>query len=154
MARFLATNGVGYLTEGILMSSKESLTLVMHTFRMSDAFLEHIVEANEKGVDIKIIFGANELTLPQQEAVSYLDNVSLYHLETVKTYCCFNEDLLLLSSMNPTEFEDKESKHMGMLIEHQNDETLYKEVIQETYALISDATKVSFKQEILSTVSQ
>ena len=152
MARFLATNGVRYLTEGILMSAKESLTLVMNHLKLSDAFLEHIVEVNDKKVDIKIVFRENELTTLQQEALSYLSQVSFYHLETVKTNCCFNEDLLLLSSMNPTEFHEKESKHMGMLIERKQDEVLYKEVIQETYALLSEATKVSFTQEVATPV--
>ena len=143
MARFLATNGVGYLTEGILMSAKESLTLVMSSLKLTDAFLNHLTEANERGVEIKIVFGQNDLTDSQKLIFSGLSQVILYQLDTVQARCCFNESLILLSSMNSTDFRDKESKHMGMLIEKQKDEVLYKEVIQETYAMLSMATKVT-----------
>lgn len=150
MAKFLATNGVGYLTEGILMSAQKSLTLVMSSLKLTNLFLEHMKEADGRGVEIKIVFGQNELTASQQQVFVGLPNVTLYQLDTVQARCCFNESLILLSSMNSTDFEDKESKHMGMLIERQNDEVLYKEVIQETYAMLSAATKVS---EIAMTAS-
>ena len=141
MARFLATNGIAYITEGILMSAKETLTLVLSELKLTDPFFKLLKEANDRKVEVKILYGWSALNENQKDALLRLAQVELYYLENIQSRCCFNESLMLLSSMNMSDFVEKGNKHMGILLDRKEDESLYKEVVQETSTMFYAAKK-------------
>lgn len=142
MAKFLATNGISYITEGILMSAMQSLTLVLPTLSLTPDFLDRLTEATQRGVQIKMLFGKNQLTPEQQIHLAALEGLEIYHQQDLYACCCFNEQLMVLSSMNASDYMKKSQRHMGMLIDREQDHSLYKEVLQETYALFYTASRI------------
>lgn len=143
MARFLATNGISYITEGILMSANETLMLVMEELKYHALLFSRLAEASERGVDIKLVYARHSLSTDELLGLLSLPNVELFHQQQVKACCCFNEKHMLLSSMNMADLADKAARHMGMLIDREQDPGLYKEVLQETCAMLYTAQKAS-----------
>ncbi len=61
MAEFLTTSGTSHHIENIIIDAKTKLVLVSPYLQISKTFYERLKDASNKGVQIKIIYGKDEL---------------------------------------------------------------------------------------------
>lgn len=116
MAEFLTTSGTSHELENIIIDSKKKLTLVSPYLQLSKTFHQRLKDASNRGVKIVIIYGKDELKPNERNSLAELRNVELYYFENLHAKCYFNEDRMIITSMNMYEFSEKNNREMGVLI--------------------------------------
>ena len=139
MAEFLTTSGTSHYIENIIMNAKKKLYLVSPYLQLSKTFFERLRDASNNGVEIKIIFGKNDLKPNEANSLATLKNVSLYFFENLHAKCYFNETQMVITSMNMYEFSEKNNREMGVLIDATKDTDLFQKAANETRSIMKNS---------------
>jgi phosphatidylserine/phosphatidylglycerophosphate/cardiolipin synthase-like enzyme len=142
MAEFLTTSGTSYSIEKIIIEAQKKLILVSPYLQLSKTFYERLKDASNKGVVIKIIYGKDELKPNEKNSLAELSNVELFFFENLHAKCYFNENKMVITSMNMYEFSEKNNREMGVLIDRSNDKDLFDKAVSETLSIIQSAEKI------------
>jgi hypothetical protein len=138
MAKFLTTAGTSYHVETLLISAKQSLGLISPYLQLSPILSQRLKDASDRGVEIIVVYGKNDLKPKEQAVLEGLPKLSLYYLENLHAKCYFNETSMVITSMNLYEFSEKTNREMGILIEV-GDKKLYEEARTECQSIIKAA---------------
>ena len=151
MAEFLTTQGTSFYLEQIILKAKERLILISPYLSISKTFLERLKDADERGVEITIVYGKKELQSDEESKLLSLRNLSLCFFENLHAKCYLNEQQVIITSMNMYEFSEKNNREMGVLINSQKDPQMFRDAIAEVTSIISfseHATQVdSFRND-------
>jgi phosphatidylserine/phosphatidylglycerophosphate/cardiolipin synthase-like enzyme len=139
MAKFLTTTGTSYHIENIILGATKELYLVSPYLQISKTLLERLKDASQSGVNIKIVYGKNELKDDQFNSLNRLKNTQLYFSENLHAKCYFSESQMVITSMNMYEFSEKNNREMGVFIERSNDKELFVSAVKETLSIIDSA---------------
>ena len=120
MAKFLTTSGVSYQVELIIKEAKKKLVLISPYVKISKVLLERLQNASDKGVQIILIYGKDELKPVEKKQLNSIENLKLYYYHNLHAKCYFNEKTMVVTSMNLYEFSDKHNREMGV-IEYRSD---------------------------------
>lgn len=143
MAEFLTTHGIAYHIDNILKNSKSDLFIVSPYLQLSTVFLDRLKEANDKGINIIIIY--REAQLDELNKLIELKRVKRFVCENLHAKCYFNDDTMIITSMNMYEFSEKKNREMGILIKKQTDTILFNEAEKEVQSIMNSAVTESIK---------
>lgn len=146
MAEFLTTNGTSYNIENIIIDAKSKLILVSPYLQISKTFFERLKDASNKGVAIKIIYGKDELKPNERNSLADLKNVELFYFENLHAKCYFNENKMVITSMNMYEFSEKNNREMGVLIDRINDKDLFDKAVSETLSILQSSEQIPLRK--------
>lgn len=136
MAEFLTTHATAYNIENIIQNSRQKLVLVSPYLQLSKIFFERLKEADEQGVKVILIYGKDQLKPDEKSQLSKLKNLSLFFCENLHAKCYFNEDNMVITSMNLHEFSEKNNREMGILIKRQDDADVFKDAMREVQSIV------------------
>lgn len=139
MAEFLTTSGVSYQVESIIKEAKKKLVLISPYVQISKVLLERLHNASDKGVQIFLIYGKDELKALEKEQLNSIKNLKLYFYQNLHAKCYFNEKTMVITSMNLYEFSEKHNREMGVLIQKKDDLKMFDEVVEETSSIIKSS---------------
>jgi len=142
MAEFLTTHGTAFQIENVIVGAKKRLTLVSPFLKLSKTLAERLQDAARRGVKITIVFGKKELERDQEDLLAGLAGARLYFLPNLHAKCYFNEDRMVITSMNMYEFSEKHNREMGVLLEA--GEPAYANALQEVHSIIAASDALSF----------
>lgn len=145
MAEFLTTNGTSYHIENIILEAKKELYLVSPYLQLSKNFFDRLKDASDKGIKIKLIYGKDQLNPAEKAKLSELKNIDQYFCENLHAKCYFNEQTMVITSMNMYEYSEKNNREMGVLIKKDTDVNLYQKAYEETTSIIKSSQKVDLK---------
>jgi hypothetical protein len=146
MAEFLTTSGTSHHIENIIIEAKAKLVLVSPYLQLSKTFYERLKDASNKGVQIKIIFGKDELKPNERNSLAELKNVELFFFENLHAKCYFNETRMVITSMNMFEFSEKNNREMGVLIDRNLDKELFEKAMNETLSIIQSSEPIALRK--------
>ncbi|MCG9880796.1 MAG: phospholipase D family protein [Bacteroidia bacterium] len=146
MAEFLTTYGISYHIENIIMGARKQLTLVSPYLQISKTLMERLKDASNNRVSIIIIYGKDDLKASEMEALTSLNNLQLFFFENLHAKCYFNEDRMVITSMNMYEFSEKNNREMGVLIDRFKDRNLYENAYSETSSILQSAEEIKVKR--------
>jgi PLD-like domain len=135
MAEFLTTHATAFQIENVIARARKQLTLVSPFLKISKTLAERLQDAARRGVRITIVFGKEELESEQELLLSELAGARLYFLPNLHAKCYFNEDRMVITSMNMYEFSEKHNRKMGVLLEAR--ESAYAEALREVDSIIA-----------------
>jgi hypothetical protein len=135
MAEFLTTHGTAFQIENVIAGARSRLTLVSPFLKLSKTLTERLQDAARRGVTITIVFGKEELEREQEHTLAGLTGARLYFLPNLHAKCYFNEDRMVITSMNMYEFSEKHNREMGILLEA--GEPAYKNALREVDSIIA-----------------
>jgi phosphatidylserine/phosphatidylglycerophosphate/cardiolipin synthase-like enzyme len=135
MAEFLTTHGTAFQIENVIAGAKTRLTLVSPFLKLSKTLTERLQDAARRGVKITIVFGKEELGREQELTLTRLADASFYFLSNLHAKCYFNEDRMVITSMNMYEFSEKNNREMGLLL--LAGETAYEDALREVESIIA-----------------
>jgi hypothetical protein len=144
MPKFLTTHGVAFNIEDIIIKTKCQLTLVSPYLQLSDIFFDRLKDANARGVEITIIYGKDQLNPAQKSQIFSLNKVSLHFCPNLHAKCYFNEEMMVITSMNMYEFSEKNNREMGILLSVQDDLGVFNEAKQEADAFRNHSTRQNY----------
>jgi phosphatidylserine/phosphatidylglycerophosphate/cardiolipin synthase-like enzyme len=139
MAEFLTTNGTSYHIENVIIGAKKKLILVSPYLQISKTFFERLKDAVNKNVEIKIIYGKDELKPNEKNSLAELKNIELFYFENLHAKCYFNEYEMVITSMNMYEFSEKNNREMGVFITKSKDSELFDKAVNETLSIIQSS---------------
>jgi len=139
MAEFLTTNGTSFQIENIIIEAREELILISPYLQISKTFYERIKDASERNVRITIIYGKDELKPNERNSLAELQNVSLHFFENLHAKCYFNEESMVVTSMNMYEFSEKNNREMGILIRKEDDPKIFHKAKEEAASILKSS---------------
>ncbi len=139
MAQFLSTKGISHHLEEIIKKAKSRLTLISPYLKISQQLFERLKEADQRKVQIQLVYGKNELEPRQRQSLAELDNLILFYYDNLHAKCYFNESHLVIGSMNMYEFSEQNNREMGILLELTTDRQLFTDAVQEADSIIKNS---------------
>ena len=152
MAEFLTTQGTSHNIEDIIIKANKKLVLISPFLQISKTLFERLKDADRQNVKIILIYGKDELKPNERRQLKQLRNLSLYFFENLHAKCFFNEESMVITSMNMYEFSEKTNREMGVLIRANGDEKVYNEAVKEADSILASAKKDSLIRSVVSEV--
>ncbi|MCP2045052.1 phospholipase D family protein [Pontibacter sp. HSC-36F09] len=157
MAKFLRTAGISYKIEDIIVNAKEELVIVSPYLKISNNLFERLKEKSDDGVRIDFVYGKSELLPVERRKIEGLRTINLYFHENLHAKCYYNEQEMIITSMNLYEFSEKNNREMGVFISRADDLQLYEDGVQEAKSIIAASRgkitghgKVEHKQTVIT----
>jgi len=143
--KFLTTLEASAKVEKIIREAKGELTLITPFLKLSNLFLERLRDADNRGVRTKLIYGKKELDSEEYNNLNQLSNLELYYCESLHAKCYFNENQMVITSLNLYDYSIKNNREMGVYIKREEDEKLFKGSVIEANSVIqsSELKKIS-----------
>ena len=152
MVKFVTTSGTAYHIEQIISSAEESITLISPYLKLTQNFLERLQDADRRGVSITIVYGKKQLKESQMVLLRTLDGLSLRFSKNLHAKCYCNESGCLISSMNLYEYSEKNNREMGIFIERQGNEDLFKDIITECKSILHSSVEKTIEEPVFGGV--
>lgn len=147
MAEFLTTSGTSNWIEKIIIEAAQQLVLISPYLKFSKTFQERLNDASKRGVNIVIIYGKDELKESEKQMLSSLEHVDLYYFVNLHAKCYYNENNMVITSMNMYEFSEKNNREMGVLIRKANDADLFENAVNEAISIKNNAKVVQVRNK-------
>ena len=145
MAQFLTTKGTSHQIDQIIMNAKDKLVLVSPYLSISKYLLERLRDANRLGVEITLIYGKVKDQPEEMQNLQDLQRLSVYYHEELHAKCFYNENDLVITSMNLHQFSEKANREMGVLVKRGEDNNIYNEAVKEVQSIIDSAEPIRFR---------
>jgi len=153
--KFLTTLEATAKVEKIIRDAKKELNLITPFLKLSSLFLERLIDADKRGVRIKLVYGKKELYSEEYDNLDQLDNLELYFCESLHAKCYFNEEQMVITSLNLYDYSIKNNREMGVYIKKSEDEKLFNDAIAESNSIIQASfIERIFEEEKLDTEEQ
>jgi phosphatidylserine/phosphatidylglycerophosphate/cardiolipin synthase-like enzyme len=131
MTTFLRTQDVSARIAEIIRNAENSIILISPFIKINDALFGGLKDAGRKGVKITLVFGKEELKPDVKEKLAKLDNISVFFRKTLHAKCFYNEKQMIITSMNLYDFSEVNNLEMGVLINAEEETSLFNEVKKE-----------------------
>lgn len=146
MADFLTTRGISYNIENIILEAKSQLILVSPFLQLSKTLFERLKDASNRGVEILIIYGKDDLKPNEKNSLAELKTVRLYFHENLHAKCYFNETKMIITSMNMYQFSENNNREMGVLIDSTIDKELYQKATNEAQSIVKHSEVIKLQK--------
>lgn len=149
MATFLTTLKTSSTLEDIIKNAKYNLTIVSPYLKISRLLKDRLLEASKKGVKIKFIYGKKEMLQAEvRDLFLNLKNLEIYYCDNLHAKCYFNDDSMIITSMNLYEFSEKNNREIGILLEKSNDGLLFSDALKEINSIEVISVRINLKEII------
>ncbi|WP_417582937.1 phospholipase D family protein [Nitrincola sp.] len=148
MAKFLNTSATNYFLEELIKSASDRLVLISPFLKLNDRIKELLEDKNRLKIDVRIVYGKNEL---QPEEINWLKELSFVRTSFCKNLhakCYLNEETCIITSLNLYEFSQVNNNEMGVALSRAEDGELYREAYEEAQRIIriSDEVRMSLEK--------
>ena len=137
--KFLTTLEASAKVEKIIRNAKEKLILITPFLKLSNLFLERLRDADNRGVKIKLVYGKKELDSEEYRNLNQLNNLELYYCNSLHAKCYFNEDQMVITSLNLYDYSIKNNREMGIYIKQEQNENLFNDALNEVNSIIQSS---------------
>lgn len=139
MSEFLTTLATTARIESIISKAKKHIVLVSPYLRWSPLLFARLQEADRRGVPIVFIYGKSDLHVDQRKLLDQISNLSLYFSRNLHAKCYFNEQELIVSSLNLHEYSERNNREMSVVFK--TSDRVFVEAVTEVQ-LIMDASEL------------
>lgn len=148
MAKFLNTSATNYFLEELIKNATDRLILISPFLKLNDRIKELLQDKNRLKIDVRIVYGKNEL---QPEEINWLRELSYVRTSFCKNLhakCYLNEETCIITSLNLYEFSQVNNNEMGVALSRSDDTELYREAYEEAQRIIriSDEVRMSLEK--------
>jgi phosphatidylserine/phosphatidylglycerophosphate/cardiolipin synthase-like enzyme len=156
MAKFLNTSGTNYFLEELIKSANDRLILISPFLKLNDRIKELLEDKNRLKIDVRIIYGKNELLNDEITWLSKLTFVRTSFCKNLHAKCYLNEESCIITSLNLYEFSQINNNEMGVSISRTDDAQLYQDTYEEAQRIIriSDEVRISLEKVTTNSVEK
>ncbi|RYG54919.1 MAG: hypothetical protein EOO01_00050 [Chitinophagaceae bacterium] len=142
MPSFLTTINSSAHIERIISSARKEIFLISPYLQISKIFMQRLMDAAGRGVRIHIVYGKKDLKADQLDQLRGLNGVTICFLENLHAKCYFNEQDMIITSMNLYEYSEKNNREMGISVSLKHDNELFFDARNEAYSIIKHAKRI------------
>ena len=148
MAKFLNTSATNYFLEELIKTAQDRLILISPFLKLNDRIKELLEDKNRLKIDVRIIYGKNELQNDEITWLSELTFVRTSFCKNLHAKCYLNEESCIITSLNLYEFSQVNNNEMGVAVSRAEDSELYREAYDEAQRIIriSDEVRISLEK--------
>ncbi len=139
MAEFLTARGTTAKIEDIINNAKHELFLLSPFIKIPDTLFQSLKVADRRKVKITLVYGKNKLSPGVKSQLEELENLSICFLKNLHAKCYFNEECMVITSMNLYDFSEVNNKEMGVLVSVRDDQDAFNEAVKEVNRIIASA---------------
>jgi phosphatidylserine/phosphatidylglycerophosphate/cardiolipin synthase-like enzyme len=155
VAKFLNTSAINYFLEELIKGASDRLILISPFLRLNDRVKELLEDKNRLKIDVRIVYGKNEL---HPEEINWLRELSFVRTSFCKNLhakCYLNEESCIITSLNLYEFSQVNNNEMGVHLSRSSDPELYRDAYEEAQRIIriSDEVRMSLEKVAVATES-
>ena len=148
MAKYLKTSGISASLEDIISEAREKLYIISPYLKLSDSIKERLSDKEREKVEVRIIFGKQELNPSEMSFLQNLKYIRLYFSKNLHAKCYLNEHKMLITSMNLYEFSQQNNREMGILIDRsaEEDKKIYDDASKDIESIFHNAEDFAYKE--------
>lgn len=150
MAKFLNTSATNYFLEELIKSANDRLILISPYLKLNDRIKELLEDKNRLKIDVRIIYGKNELQNDEINWLSRLTYIRTSFCKNLHAKCYLNEENCIITSLNLYEFSQVNNNEMGIVVSRSDDAALYKDAYEEAQRIIRVSDEVRISLETIS----
>ena len=154
MPKFLTTRGTSSQIEDIISSAKNEVTLISPYVKIPDTLFQKLKAADKNKVGIRLVYGKDELKPDVKNQLKQLNNLSLRFSKELHAKCFFNEESMVITSMNLYDFSEMNNIEMGILLTVKDDPDIFETARKEAEIIVSTAKKDSLIRSLFSEVAK
>jgi hypothetical protein len=158
MATFLTTRGTTSEIEKIINNAEHGVVLISPYIKIPDSLFQNLLAADRRGINITFVYGKNKtLESNTKGQFNQLKNLKVYFLDNLHAKCYFNEQAMVITSLNLFDFSEQNNREMGILVTQLNEKEVFTEAIKEAKMIISLASlesNIQAKQQYQIQVGQ
>jgi phosphatidylserine/phosphatidylglycerophosphate/cardiolipin synthase-like enzyme len=146
MAKYLRTSGISAGVEELIRDAKERLYIISPYLKLSDNIKELFNDKEREKVEVRVIFGKQELNPTEMAFLQNLKYVRLYFSKNLHAKCYLNEKIMIIASMNLYEFSQQHNREMGILIERnvESDKQVYEDAWRDIESILNNAQDFAY----------
>ncbi|WP_405199305.1 phospholipase D family protein [Christiangramia sp. LLG6405-1] len=146
MAKYLRTSSITAELENLIRDARKELYIISPYLKLSDHIKELLNDKEREKVDVRIIFGKQELAPTEMSYLEELKYVRLYFSKNLHAKCYLNESKMIIASMNLYEFSQQNNREMGILIdiENEEDKNVYEDAAKDIESIIHNSEDFSY----------
>lgn len=146
MAKYLRTSSITSELENLIRDAKKELYIISPYLKLSDSVKELLNDKEREKVDVRIIFGKQELAPTEMSYLEDLKYVRLYFSKNLHAKCYLNESKMIIASMNLYEFSQQNNREMGILFDIHNeaDKEVYEDASKDIESIIHNSEDFSY----------
>lgn len=146
MAKYLRTSSISAELENLIRDAKKKLYIISPYLKLSDQVKELLNDKEREKVEVRIIFGKQELAPTEMSFLEELKYVRLYFSKNLHAKCYLNESKMIIASMNLYEFSQQNNREMGILIdtEIEEDKSVYEDAERDIDSIIHNSEDFSY----------
>lgn len=150
MAKFLNTSGTTYHLEELIKNARDKLILISPFLKLNDRIKELLEDKNRMKIDIRVVYGKNELHPDEIQWLNGLNYVRTSFCKNLHAKCYLSETFCIVTSLNLYEFSQVNNNEMGILISRDDDAQLYRDAAEEAQRIIRVSDEVRITLETVS----
>ena len=144
MVKFLETTGVSAELTELIKTSEEKLFLISPYLQIADRLKHLIKERDSRNIDIRVIYRRDKLNAEEMSYLQELTSIKLLSCENLHAKCYLNENTAIITSMNLFQHSQQNNWEMGIKIEKETDQELYKKILDEVMLIIQNSQQTPF----------
>jgi len=154
MAKYLRTSGINAELDNLIKEARKELYIISPYLKLSDNMKELLNDKEREKVDVRIIFGKQELAPNEMVYLEKLKYVRLYFSKNLHAKCYLNESKMIIASMNLYEYSQKFNREMGVLFDTANegDKEVYEEASSDIESIMHNSEDFSYIQAPQKTI--
>lgn len=146
MAKYLRTSGITASLEELIRDARERLYIISPYLKLSDNIKELFNDKEREKVEVRIVFGKQELNPEEMSYLESLKYVRLYFSKNLHAKCYLNEKKMIITSMNLYEFSQQNNREMGILIDRDddNDKKVYDDAWKDIESILNNSEDFAY----------
>ena len=135
MAKFVSTVGTVFYIEKVIKEARKSITLITPFLKLNNNLIERLTDAEKQNIELTIIYGKHELSYNENKILYKFTNIEIFFCQNLHSKCYYNEQLMVISSMNLYEYSEQNNREMGIVIDKDEDAQIYEDTIKEIISI-------------------
>jgi hypothetical protein len=150
MVKFLNTSKAYAEIEDIVNKARNKLVLISPYIKIPEPLYERLKYADGKSVKITVVCRKDDLKADVRNELEQLKNLELRFLESLHAKCFFNEESMVITSLNLHEYSQQHNREMGVLLRLKADQDIFREAQAEAEFIVNSAEEYKLRRPVLS----
>jgi hypothetical protein len=152
MPRFLNTALAYGEMQQIVTNAKTQLVLISPYIKIPPEFFNRLQDTQKKNIKIIIVCKEDEFSKEEKDNLRQLQNLELHFEKDLHAKCFYNEESMVIGSLNLYDLSVKNNYEMGILLTINDDTKVFTEARNEAEHIISLSEQVRFKRRQINNV--
>lgn len=149
MAKFLDTDKAYAEIVDIVSKANTKLVLISPYIKIPESLLERLKYMDGKGIKTVVVCRKKRLTDEVRSDLKQLKNLELRFNENLHAKCFYNEQSMVITSLNLYEYSQQHNREMGVLLSFKDDRGVFEEARKEAEFIVNRAEKESFVKGVI-----